>query len=357
VIPRYQQLPADNNRWSTVNLAVSVYGHDEVPLREPKSWTNFSIGEELSERHVTKLAWSPPGLGKHKSCLLAVLTSNHTLSLWECCGRPEVRDDWKRTIVVNHTIAEIVRTSDSSQQDTKVNESLARASRIRSFCWIPLTLHEPPHDGLTGRLHPTPHHLAIAAEDGYITVLRLDSPYDVLTAITPNIRPIVIARFKAVPDKIATGPLLRCLPTYQITRPPLIEELTWSPWTIGPDNTLCSTLAFICHDRLHTARVRALSGIDSLSFDFETPIRPDIPGLPEYVLGPLRWTPKPSNEGETRLVFFDKKCIYCLSLSLLTGVRLSRQQFDQAWDYISGEFPRVADVIRTDMCRTLLWQI
>jgi len=203
-------------------------------------------------------------------------------------------------------------------------------------------------------LYSAPHHLTVAGDDGYITVLGLHSPHDILAAHPPGNRMRVITRFKAVPDKIAKGPLLSCLPTYQTDRPPHVEQLAWSPWTVDPDYALCSTLAFICHDRLYTTRVRALSASGALEFDVETPIEPDVPGLPGYVLGPLRWTPKPSKEGETRLVFFDKTSVYCLSLSLLTGVRLSRQLLDQSWDHISGEFVGTAHMNCTELYRTIL---
>jgi len=336
MIPRYQKSPGAENHRTAVNLSASTYDHDEVPLQLPLPWKVFSNGEELSERHINGLAWSPHGLGKHGSCLLAVLTSNHVLSLWECSGRLEIKDDWKRSVMVNRFIVDTDLMSDQVQQTDGVDAISKQALRINSFCWVPLTSTAQPRDGLAGRLDPARHHLAVSTHDGYITVLRVESAYDLLKPGLKRLSLTVVARFKAVPESFAEGPLLQCLPSTQPRRPPLLDELSWSPWTIGPDNALASTLAFISHDRLHTMRVRILPGLKTSTFDFESAVCPRIPGLSEHVSGPLRWAPKPTREGGTRLVFFNQQSLYCLSLSFLAGVSLTRQPFDQTWDHVSG---------------------
>lgn len=78
---------------------------------------------------MVAIAWSPPGLAKHKRSALAVLTSNLILSLWDPGPNPTETSSWKRATVVNGCLEKFFA-------DLKVPESsLRRRRRIRSVGW------------------------------------------------------------------------------------------------------------------------------------------------------------------------------------------------------------------------------
>ena len=62
------------------------------------------MGEEQSTSQVIALEWSPPGLAKHRRSVLAVLTSNLLLSLWEATLNPAEASCWKSVAIVNDYI-------------------------------------------------------------------------------------------------------------------------------------------------------------------------------------------------------------------------------------------------------------
>lgn len=78
---------------------------------------------------MVAIAWSPPGLAKHKRSALAVLTSNLILSLWDPGPNPTETSSWKRATVVNSCLERYFT-------DLKVPESsLRKRRRIRSVGW------------------------------------------------------------------------------------------------------------------------------------------------------------------------------------------------------------------------------
>src|SRR4051812_9221037 len=90
--------------WSTSTLRVDQFDDEEWPEKALSTICHFSIGEEQSESHVAWVQFSPPGIGIHRRSVLAVLTSNLLLSLWETDGSQR---GWKRTCVVNQLLAEV----------------------------------------------------------------------------------------------------------------------------------------------------------------------------------------------------------------------------------------------------------
>jgi len=85
---------------------------------------------------VTWLAWSPPGLAKHKRSVLAVLTSNHVLSLWASNSDMAVPESWERVCLVNDAIKAALREEKFKSRFKSV--SSLRLRRIRSAAWAPL---------------------------------------------------------------------------------------------------------------------------------------------------------------------------------------------------------------------------
>lgn len=85
---------------------------------------------------MTWLAWSPPGLAKHKRSVLAVLTSNHVLSLWASNSDMAVPESWERVCLVNDAVKAALREEKFKSRFKSV--SSLRWRRIRSAAWAPL---------------------------------------------------------------------------------------------------------------------------------------------------------------------------------------------------------------------------
>lgn len=115
--------------WHSAYVRTNVFTQSEWPEQHPAPSHSFSVGEEQSLSTVAGLAWSPPGIGPHRRSVLAVLTSNHVLSIWESNG---IIGEWKRVFVVNQTLGDDFGWAD------EVGEKLYRdMRRIRAFAWSP----------------------------------------------------------------------------------------------------------------------------------------------------------------------------------------------------------------------------
>ncbi|KAG9957039.1 hypothetical protein KCU61_g9391, partial [Aureobasidium melanogenum] len=172
-VPRLKAIASDERRWDKINLKTSFFTLDDIQLQLPLSWKNFSIGEEMSESFVHALDWSPPGLGKHKRSVLAVLTSNHVLSIWECVGKPEIATDWVRACVVNHALQAHYKEKDVQSPEESEHdhfERLRAKQRIRAFAWSPAL----PNSSLSGA-------------SGDFLVIEIQTPHDILEPVTPGL--------------------------------------------------------------------------------------------------------------------------------------------------------------------------
>lgn len=147
--------------WTHVRVTVSKFTTQEWPLQEQASFKDMSIGEEQARATVTALAWSPPGLAKHRRSVLAVLTSNLILSLWASDSAPSDLGSWKRVLVVNTVLA-----SGSRLQQ-----------RIRSMAWA------PTNPQCVDRRTPFSRHkwgiplIAIADDNNGLYILKITSPF------------------------------------------------------------------------------------------------------------------------------------------------------------------------------------
>ncbi|MCJ1249290.1 hypothetical protein MMC30_006513 [Trapelia coarctata] len=115
--------------WIQVRVRTNLFTFDEWPTQDPASIEELSLGEEQSTSHAVALAWSPPGLAKHKRSVLAVLTSNLILSLWDPGPNPTEISSWRRAVIVNDCLEEYFK-------GLKAGESTLRSrKRIRCMGW------------------------------------------------------------------------------------------------------------------------------------------------------------------------------------------------------------------------------
>jgi len=322
-VPRYSRA-GSTDRWTVLSIDASSFTHEEFPLLEPAPWSTFDVGEELSDRFVTSHSWSPPGLGKHGSCVLAVLTSNHVLSLWGFSGRPDLSEDWHRTTIVN----EFLRGVNSGDVE------LRHGRRIHSFAWLPIPLTPAEQEGPGGRMSNRGQHLAVSDDLGNIHLIKVGSGVDVIESKI-SYQMEVVASIPVSPVGSIARPILAALPSFIDVRPAVVDQVACSPWDVGLDDTLCATLAFTCMDRLLSMRVRLVESQNSSNIEVETPTLVSIADTPIQVSGPLLWGPRLSSLGSS-LIFFSTTSIYCMSISPRAGVHLSSRPLDTTWKQISG---------------------
>lgn len=139
---------ADSLTWTKESLRVATFTQEERPEQSLATISDFSLGEEQSDPVIAALAWSSPGLGLHCRAVLAVLTTNLLLSIWETNG---VQHGWRRSCILNDYLA---------PQDFTTSSSASRLShRVRCFAWSRPFIH--PIQPKWGS-----HFLAIADDDG-----------------------------------------------------------------------------------------------------------------------------------------------------------------------------------------------
>ncbi|KAJ5477582.1 Transcription factor IIIC zinc-finger [Penicillium desertorum] len=118
--------PNSTQDWLMTRVRANLFTNSEWPTYLPGNRDDFSVAADLSESNVVGLAWSPAGLGKYRRSVLAVLTSNLVLSLWEPIG---LKKQWTRVAVANHVFWSQLQPS----QDP--NSHGFRKVNIRSFTW------------------------------------------------------------------------------------------------------------------------------------------------------------------------------------------------------------------------------
>lgn len=159
-------------RWDVTMVQANAFTHQEVPRIDPLSFDNFSIGEELSFRHVQRLQWSHSGLGKNARCVLGVLSSNHVLSLWECHGKLDNAGDWRRSVVVNHAVTRRFKNRPSERQPDE--ETLQVYQRIRCFAWAGAFLY--PGLNNSSPVNGWSSLIAVGVSSGQILIVGIRSP-------------------------------------------------------------------------------------------------------------------------------------------------------------------------------------
>ena len=115
----------------------------------------MSIGEEQSDSTVTAITWSPPGLSRHQRPALAVLTTNHLLSLWASASDIEDHSTWRRVLIFNDFNLTVQRICCMAWAPSLPSSKLGVGCRQRK-CGVQI--------------------LAIALDDGRMRFFRVSGP-------------------------------------------------------------------------------------------------------------------------------------------------------------------------------------
>ncbi|THY18183.1 hypothetical protein D6D00_08212 [Aureobasidium pullulans] len=339
-VPRLKAIASDERRWDKINLKTNFFTIEEIQLQLPLTWKNFSVGEEMSEAYIHALDWSPPGLGKHKRSVLAVLTSNHILSIWECVGKPEIATDWVRSCVINHALQAHYKDMDKRDPEESEHdhfERLRAKQRIRAFTWSP-SPPDPSLSGASGDCTARSPYLAVSNDRGEVLIIRLQTPYDVLEPETSHWTLSVAETFSVDVSETKQSPLSACMPVTFKWRSPFVDQLAWSPWALDSSNTLTSILAFTLQSSLQCTSVK----LNELGTHTDVVTTSSALLLGEIsdtqATGCMKWASKLNGTKEAFLVYPTRKSFYCLQAQpgLSLDIQISAQEINTPWDEIAG---------------------
>lgn len=321
LVPRLNTKGPNSLLWDSIAHRINLFTTTEIPFSEPLSSVNWSIGEELSLRHVLKLDWSPPGLARFNTCALAILHSNHVLVLWECTGQPHIRDKWKRSLIVNHAI--------QAYYGTTITDDLERRQvrqRVRSFAWVPAVhrKHKSIDRRLDSHVSQREHYLAVSTDAGDIFLLRVLSPHDVLNPENSQWKATVVSHQPLPPRLPATQN-----GAFHNRGSPTIgaAALAFSDW----DDRDCAKFAYIADARLYVCDARyEPSAASGPRVVFEEAKEYTIPSGVD-ICGPLRFVPKSSS-----LLLFGSDMVMNVDTTSGSADEMQSHHLDGRWDDISG---------------------
>lgn len=336
--PRLKERGPNGTLWDSTVFKANAFTAEEVPLFDPLSFKNFSAGEELSLRHVQALEWSSPGLARFKTCVLAVLSSNHVLSIWECDGKSDVASNWKRSVIINHALKKHYdgeeSNSNGSEQDRKERSQISQ--RIRAFAWSP-PLHKEwdTEDGnFTSDMDYGQQFLAVSTECEDIILLRVRSPHDVLhpELTTWQVEAVYCFSSRALPLKTLNTNLREEYydSNGQTSGQMIADHLAWGPWKYEENSGLRAPLAFICNGRLCAAGIDCIPPETKLSSKDEYR---SFMSTQSDLTGPLKFVPK-----TCLLIAFAADRVFCVDTSAEPTEEscCTHHHLDDRWDEISG---------------------
>lgn len=237
-----------SEQWSSIAVRTDRFNQDEWPEQSLASLHHLSIGEEQSESVVVGLSWSWPGLGFHRRSVLAVLTSNLILSIWETDGS---QCGWRRTCILNQHLPrhDPIQTSQDGTSRTR------RRLRIRAFAWSQPLLTSP-----TARWGD--HYIAVVDDDNNFTLLSINKRADEghgQWSIIPICTTVVAS--SVLPTEIVERPtnLQRMI----VEQSP-VKRMAINPWHIqyapaGTDSTPYKAESSVRCEWFHNSRMLELS--------------------------------------------------------------------------------------------------
>jgi hypothetical protein len=239
--------------WTRVVLPTALFTQSEFPQRLPLGTPAFSLGEEISGALALSAVWSPPGLGAHARCVLAVHTTNLLLSIW-APRRPPAGSSasWARLVVANHALEE----AGVRRRRTKRGEGEGRrGERVRCFAWAPLV-----GGGMRG-VQEEVFLVAVANDEREVVVLEMRSPYSRMWdagewGVEVRARITVGEEERAEPGLEWTfEDYVRC--------PNHVASMAWSPWVAGDERSVVSLIACATAKGIEFVRaVQSASGSD-----------------------------------------------------------------------------------------------
>jgi hypothetical protein len=318
-------------QWQHIPLPVPWFTNDELPTKEPAPLATYSIGEEISASAPMAIAWSLPGLAKHRRCALAALTANLILSIWSSDGKQHEGPSWERRLILNDALAAYFSTNPTNDPSHVTSDPLERMrlqSRVRAFAWAPALPNSQTFSTLGSRLSYGPHILAVCNDDNQVAFVLIHSPTSTYRG-HPNWNAEVLMHVS-----------LTCKSESTLSAPSILDDMikqqrhvshiSWSPW-ISRRGYYYSILVYATNEdvraRIATYKNSRLSLGDEVLY----------PSIEMRYYGPLKWCPAVDNDVLT-LALFTASGLICLTLSIddASIIKRATHSLDGRWDQISG---------------------
>ncbi|KAF2743912.1 hypothetical protein M011DRAFT_471037 [Sporormia fimetaria CBS 119925] len=321
-----QESNSEIPHWRHFSIQTPWFTREELEFLEPSVNKIYSIGEEISDSTTVALAWSPPGLGKHRRCALAVLTSNLVLSIWDSEGKPQDAKGWERRLIINDALESYFNAPENRTESfvaSNHTDTLRLRRRIRHFTWAP----DPPAQSTIGtRVSLARQFMAVSNDDNEIIVLAVDSPS---TGSSDKWSVEVLGHFSVLQENEQV-----ILKTHSfddmMAQQRHAPYVAWSPWNESQEG-LRSVLAYATNNDV---RLQCVTYVDG-AVHFGAALRYGGPQV--RLAGPLTWSPRVDGPLRTLAVFVTHKVIL-LTVSALdaSNTQPKVHNLDGRWDTISG---------------------
>lgn len=318
--------------WQHIPLQTQWFSEQELPVKEPAPAVNYSIGEEISESFPIGIAWSSPGLAKHRRCALGALTSNLVLSIWSAEGKPQEEASWARRLIVNDALINYFIKDPERDESVLVSEPLEQIrlrTRIRSFSWSPAMPTSHPSGIVGTRLSWGQQIIAVANDDNQIVFVLINSPTSTLGA-SNDWSAKVLNHFSIQPDP---ENIFKHASTFDeiMQQQRFISHMSWSPWTVRGDGYY-SVLAYVTNEDV---RVRVITyNHDTIGYGDEIVY----PNSKIRFSGPIRWCPWVEDNDKLTFAMFTHPGLWWYTVSATDASCHSRRfhDLDGRWDEVSG---------------------
>ncbi|KZF25041.1 hypothetical protein L228DRAFT_258517 [Xylona heveae TC161] len=242
-------------QWDSLIFRANLFSEDEIPARAPAPFKVFSIGEEQGIGAVSTLKWSSPGIGLHRRPVLAVLTTNHLLSIWDGAARSRKAEHFNRVMILNDAV---LGHFDQGQNGHDVPRELHNLNKLRrrimSFAWSkPCFLKKNGEINALGATWGTSL-FAVANDNNEMVILRIIPPSSRCTGGQWSTEALGDVRAQTLKEEESEFSLLKAA---MISRS-IISQIAWSPWVISL-KTEDAILAYICGNTLRLRKVSVTS--------------------------------------------------------------------------------------------------
>jgi hypothetical protein len=312
-------------------LQVPWFTQEELPTKEPAPLESYSIGEEISASAPIAIAWSPPGLGKHRRCALAALTANLVLSIWSTDGKPLEASSWDRKLIVNNALTDYF-LSNAADEPGHVTSSFCERmrlrTRIRAFTWAPTLPNARSVNTLGSRLSYGQHIVAVCNDDNQLAIVAIDSPASTYGA-DHGWSAGVLTHVSLTPDSESVFSESTFFDD-TIKQQKHISHVSWSPWTVR-DDWYHSIIAYATNEDVRARVVTYTHGSIGLGDEVV------YPHIDMRYNGPIKWYPT-AGEGVLSLALFTASGLIHLTISAQDAsiVEEATHDLDGRWDPVSG---------------------
>ncbi|KAI5291894.1 hypothetical protein KEM54_000007 [Ascosphaera aggregata] len=238
-------------RWDVVKLQVNQFTYVEWPQLRHQPLDSFSPGEELSNSHITSLAWSSDGVGPFRRHVLAIQTSNLLLSVW---GLEDGNLKWTRLAIINQSLYAYFAPKCNGDRTL-----LQKRQRIRSFSWSPTCPIPSERQGSSLDEKRGWNYMAVANDNQEVIFLRVNAAKRFTSRIIPLSTDIITSSKIAELDvEESRRPILPGSMLFNILESnKCITDIAWGNWIeySDPPGVFHSNVAVLHTDRVHLYRV------------------------------------------------------------------------------------------------------